>query len=141
MSADFSAESLIARNTALLALMDAGGSSAPAFTEFRTGTRPASVGDAASGTLVATATWAYPSSVLQTDGSLLLNAGTQVMATADGAPTWARTYNGKGLVVFDADVTVPNGAGDFWLAPVDGDGSSTQIYAGGLLQLSSGYIV
>jgi hypothetical protein len=128
-----------ARNNALLTLLDAGGAGAPAYTEFRTGTRPSGTDVGASGTLIATAPWAYPAGQIQAaTGLLALSIASQVLVTADGAPTWARTYNGAGVVLFDGDCTPPTGSGDFLITGATGDGSTTQVYAGGVILISSG---
>lgn len=124
-----------ARNGATLALMDAGGAGQPAVAELYAGMR----GDVGGSVRVASAPFAHPAAVLQEDGSLLLSIAAEVLASADGAPNWVRVKNGLGVVLFEGDVTLPGAGGDFQLAPSGvASPTSTQVWAGGALQLASG---
>lgn len=124
-----------ARNNGTLALLDAGGSGAPGYASCYGGTRPAD-GAAPGSSVLINALFAFPAGAVQGDGSILLAVGPEVLAIADGVVTWARVYNGLGVRLFDCDVSIPAGAGDLKLA-VSG-GSSTQVWAGGAVQLASG---
>jgi hypothetical protein len=138
MSVAISSSLRAARCSAVLTMLDDGGAGSPASATIYAGERPAP-GEPASGTLVATVAFSFPAGVVQPDGSLLLSVAPEALASADGAPAWLRVFSGTGVWLFDADVSLPGGAGDFWLAPTGVEApTSTQVYAGGVIQLASG---
>ncbi|RYU57041.1 hypothetical protein EWI61_13755 [Methylolobus aquaticus] len=67
------------------------------------------------------------------EGVLTLTPTAEVMITATGQATWARTVNGEGAVAWDCDVSELNGTGELRLP-------STTLYAGGFTRIVSGVI-
>ena len=61
-----------------------------------------------------------------------------MLASGSGIVTWARVFNGLGVRLFDCDVSIPGGAGDLWLTVAGSGGSTTQVWAGGVVQIASG---
>lgn len=122
-----------ARNAAadgVVDLLDAG--AAAGYIEVRTGTQPASVATAASGTLLATLTLADPAFGSATSGTA--TAGTitdDTSADATGTAGWFRAYDSNGNAIIDGDVTTSAaGTGDMQL-------DDTEIVAGGTVSISS----
>lgn len=93
-----------ARLNAITTLVDGGAS--PGYIEVRSGTRPANVNTAATGTVLATFTLADPSFGAAAAGVITLDADPDISATAaaTGTASWARGYDSTGAAVFDGDV-------------------------------------
>lgn len=97
-----------ARNAACDAAVDLLDADASAgYVEIRTGTQPATVATAASGTLLATCTLgdpAFGASGAVNPGEAVANAVATVQAVADGTAGWFRGYDGAGVAVIDGAV-------------------------------------
>lgn len=108
--------SLAARNAAgnaIVNLVDAGSTYPNGYFEIRTGTKPATPQDGASGTLLATLSFSFPAFGSFASGSATANAispDTNVDAT--GTAGWFRVYDRNGNAVFDGTVTITGGGGD-----------------------------
>lgn len=93
-----------ARNAECQALSDAldGG-----YFEVRTGTQPASVDDAATGTLIATVVLNTPSFLTPSGGSMVLDGPPTVLCVADADVdniTWGRFYTATDDACIDVDI-------------------------------------
>lgn len=102
---------------AITARFDAG--SGASTIQVRSGSQPASAGDAASGSLLATFTLDDPAFDAVDVGSSPL-AGTPLETTgaADGTAGWCRALTSDGATVMDGSVSVTGGGGDFQLNTV-----------------------
>lgn len=96
-------------------LLDTGASNG-AF-QLRSGSKPTSVGDAATGTLLATVVLERPCGTVSA-GVLTLIQDADAVAVATGAAAWARWIDGDGQVLFDTDVSIIGGAGEVQLTTV-----------------------
>lgn len=107
----------------------------PGTMQFYTATKPATPGAAiTTQTLLGTLTFSEPAGTI-TAGQL--NFATIIddsSVDADGVCTWVRILDGGGNWVMDGDVTDNLGTG-FVKMP------STQVYAGGILHITSAYLV
>ncbi len=83
----------------LLSALDSAG---PARVYLYAGTRPA-IGQAPSGSLVATCLLASPAGVVSVGGALQLAAGPQALVLDASTPTWARVCTGADQFLFDVD--------------------------------------
>lgn len=85
--------------------------------EIRSGSRPATVDAAATGTLLATLRLARPCGVVS-GGVLTLAAAYDVAVVAAGTAAWARWLDADGQVLWDTDVSIAGGAGEVQLTTV-----------------------
>lgn len=107
--------------------------------EIRSGTRPATANDLASGTLLATVTLIKPAFGTASSGAATLTDPAAVTGAADGTATWFRGMDSGNVVVFDGSVTATGGGGDLTLSTttistgltVDITGGSVTVPAGG----------
>lgn len=110
------------------------GGPAAGYLEVRTGSQPASVGTAASGTLLGTLVLSDPAFGNATSASPSVATASAITsdATADATGTagWFRAYDSTGVAVIDGSVTASGGGGDLQL-------DSTSIVAGGSIAISS----
>jgi hypothetical protein len=83
--------------------------------DIRSGTRPASADDLATGTLLATVTLADPAFGAASAGSATLTDPAPVTGAADGTATWFRGLDSAGATVLDGSVTATGGGGDLEL--------------------------
>ena len=83
--------------------------------EIRSGTKPAAVGDAATGTLLATLQLTKPCGTVS-GGVLTLTTAFDAVVVAAGGATWARWLDADGAVLMDTDVSVAGGAGEVQLS-------------------------
>lgn len=123
-----------ARNAAcdaVVDLIDAG--SGAGTMQLRSGTRPASPATTATGTLLATVTFADPAFGASATGSATCTDPAAVTAVGTGSATWCRIFDSSGTVVMDGTVTTTGGGGDVTLA-------STSIVSGDLIDLTGGQI-
>ena len=119
------------RATVILTALDAG--SGPATMAFYTATQPAKGVAVTDQTLLGTVTFSDPAGVVE-NGVLTLSAITDDnLADADGVASWARVLDSAGVFVMDVTVTNNAGAGPIKMA-------STQVYAGGIIRVSSGVL-
>lgn len=106
--------SVAARNARLQALVDQIG--AAARIEIRSGTRPANVATAATGTLLAELTGGSPFAPAPSGGVATANAITQdASANNTGTASWARILTSGSVAVMDIDVTATGGGGELQL--------------------------
>lgn len=114
---------------AIVDLLDAGAGAATI--EIRTGTQPATVGTAASGTLLGTLTCSDPAFGAAAAGVATASAITDdTSADATGTAGWFRAYDSDSVAVIDGDITATSGGGDMEL-------DDTSIVAGGTIAVSS----
>ena len=116
---------------AVVDLVDVGGAGT---IEVRSGAQPASAGDAATGTLLATFTLAATAFGAAAAGVATL-AGTPRSTTgvAAGTAGWARMRSGAGSTVADFSVTATGGGGDITM-------NTTTVSVGLALDLTSGTV-
>lgn len=107
--------------TAVVNLLDAG--TAAGTIQIRSGVRPATPQDVASGTLLVTVTLTDPAGGAAANGSVTITDPASVTGAADGTATWARFLDSAGVAVMDCDVSATGGTGDIKL-------STTTISAG-----------
>lgn len=88
---------------AVLALVNAG--AAGGYVEVRTGTQPASVATAASGTLLVTITFNDPAFAAAAAGVATLDVAPALtgQAVADGTAGWARIYDSNSVAIMDGE--------------------------------------
>ena len=114
---------------ALTALLNV--ASAAGHVKIYTGTQPASVGTAATGTLLSTLTLSVTAFGSAASGTATANAITSdTNAAASGTAGWFRAFDSAGTAVIDGSVTATGGGGDMTL-------NSTSIVAGGTVACSS----
>ena len=114
---------------ALTALLNV--ASAAGHVKIYTGTQPASVATAATGTLLSTLTLSVTAFGSASNGTATANAITSdTNAAASGTAGWFRAFDSAGTAVIDGSVTATGGGGDMTL-------NSTSIVAGGTVACSS----
>lgn len=120
------------RNTMLDAIITAlsAGPAAP-YLEVRSGTRPANVATAATGTVLAVFTLNDPAFGAAAAGTaaLVTTPALSSTALASGTATWVRVYDSTGVVILDG--TCGTSAAEFIL-------NTTNILAGAVIALASG---
>lgn len=84
--------------------------------QIRSGTRPASANDAATGTLLAEVVLGNPAFGDSAAGVATLADPDPVTGVAAGTATWFRVLDGDNATIFDGDVTATGGGGDLTLA-------------------------
>lgn len=118
--------------SALIAALDAG--SGPATVQIRSGTRPANVTVAATGTLLVTVTLNDPSFGTPANGVAAITttpANPTGTAVAAGTASWARVFDSDGNAIFDAGVGT---TGQEFLV------NTTNVLVGSVLNLTAGSI-
>lgn len=117
---------------AVVDLVDGGAGAG--YVEIRTGSQPATVATAASGTLLGTLTYSDPAFGNATTASpsvATANAITSdTTADATGTAGWFRVYDSAATAIMDGSITGTGGGGDMEL-------DSTSIIAGGTIAISS----
>lgn len=117
---------------AVVDLLDGG--SGAGYIEIRTGSQPATVATAASGTLLGTLTLSDPAFGNATTASPSVATASAITsdttADATGTAGWFRAYDSAGTAVIDGSVTATGGGGDLTL-------DSTSIVAGGTIAMSA----
>jgi hypothetical protein len=107
------------------------GGSGAGHIEIRTGSQPASVATAASGTLLATLVLSDPAFGAASNGVATASAITgDTSADNTGTAGWFRAYDSNNNAVIDGSVTATGGGGDMTL-------DSTSIVAGGAVNITS----
>jgi hypothetical protein len=110
-------------------LLDAG--AGPGKIEIRTGGQPASVGAAATGTLLGTLTLSDPAFGAAVNGVATAGAITgDTAADNTGVAGWFRSYDSNNNAVIDGSITVTGGGGDMTLDNIN-------IVAGGAINVTS----
>ena len=106
------------------------GGPAAGYIQIRSGSRPASANDAATGTLLATLTFSDPAfGSANSSGVATASAITQdSSADNTGTATWARVFDSTGATIFD--ISVGTSGADLNL-------DSTSIIAGGTVSVTS----
>lgn len=122
------------KNSTLTQIRDAiDAGSGAGYLQVRTGTIPADVATAVTGTLLGTLTFSDPCGTVgsPTPGALTMSAITQdSSADATGTATWARIFDSAGTAVMDIDISTTGGGGTLQL-------NTTNIVAGGPILISS----
>lgn len=126
--------STAARNAAANAAVDLlDGGSGPGTMQIRSGTRPATPATTATGTLLATVTFADPAFGAASTGVKTVADPAPVTAAATGTASWCRLLDSNAVAVLDGDVTATGGGGDVTLA-------STSIASGQTVDITGGTI-
>lgn len=86
--------------------------------QLRTGTKPATVATAVTGTLLATVTLADPSAPAAANGVLTFVDPAAVTGVAAGDVGYARFLDSTGAAVLDCTVTATGGGGDITMSTV-----------------------
>lgn len=122
------------KNSTLTQIRDAiDAGSGPGYLQVRSGTIPADVATAVTGTLLGTLTFADPCGVVGTPtvGALTMSPIIQdSSADLTGTATWARIFDSAGVAVMDIDISATGGGGTLQLNTVN-------IVAGGPILISS----
>lgn len=117
---------------ALVDLLDGG--SGAGYIEVRTGAQPASVGTAASGTLLGTLVLSDPAFGNATTASPSVATASAITsdstADASGTAGWFRAYDSAGTAIIDGSITASGGGGDMQLDNVN-------VVAGGTISISA----
>jgi hypothetical protein len=117
---------------AVVDLLDGGAGAG--YIEIRTGSQPATVATAASGTLLGTLTLSDPAFGNATTASPSVATASAITsdtnADATGTAGWFRAYDSAGTAIIDGSVTATGGGGDLTL-------DSTSIIAGGTIAMTS----
>ena len=127
--------SIAAAQAACDAVVDAlDGGPAAGYIEIRTGSQPATVATAATGTLLGTLTLSDPAFGAATAASPSVATAAAITsdtnADATGTAGWFRGYTSAGVAVIDGSITASGGGGDMTL-------DSTSIIAGGTIAVSA----
>lgn len=126
--------STAARNAAADAVVDLiDGASSAGTMQIRSGTRPATPATTATGTLLATVTFADPAFGAASTGSAAVSNPAPVTAVATGTASWCRILDSDSTAILDGDVTATGGGGDVTL-------SSTSISSGQTVDITGGSI-
>lgn len=116
------------------AVVDSLDGASPGYIEIRTGAQPATVGTAATGTLLGTLTLANPAFGNATTASPAVATANAITsdtsADASGTAGWFRAYTSAGVGVIDGNITATGGGGDLTL-------DTTSIVAGGTIAMTS----
>lgn len=117
---------------ALTALVDGG--SGPGTIQVRTGSQPATVATAATGTLLATLTCSDPAFGAATNASPAVATANAISsdssADASGTAGWFRIYDSSGTAVLDGSCSATGGGGDMTF-------DNAVFVAGGVVAVSS----
>jgi hypothetical protein len=119
------------RNDALVDSLDAG--SGAGTIKIYSGSRPATPGDAISGTLLVTITCADPAFGASSSGAATISDPAGVAAVATGTASHFRAADSDGNAKFDGSVTATGGGGDLTLA-------TTSIVSGATVDITGGTI-
>lgn len=103
-----------AKADAAVDLIDAG--TGAGSLQIRSGSRPASANDAATGTLLAEVILEDPAFGAASSGAASLVDPAPVTGAAAGTATWFRVLDGDDATIFDGSVTATGGGGDLTLA-------------------------
>lgn len=110
------------------------GGAGAGYIEIRTGSQPATVATAASGTLLGTVTLSDPAFGNATAASPSVATASAITndssADASGTAGWFRAYDSAGTGVIDGNITATGGGGDMTLDTVS-------IVAGGVISITS----
>ncbi|GAA0897670.1 hypothetical protein [Pseudonocardia zijingensis] len=106
--------------------------------EIRSGTRPPSANDAATGTVLATVELATPAFGDSADGTATLTDPPAVTGVAAGTATWFRALDGAGATVMDGSVSATGDGGDLQLATTAITAGLTVDITGGTVTMPSG---
>lgn len=106
--------------------------------QIRSGSRPASANDAATGTLLATVTLIDPAFGAASSGAATVADPASVTAVATGTATWWRGLDSNGATVCDGKVTATGGGGDLTLATVAIESGFTVDITGGTITMPAG---
>jgi hypothetical protein len=128
-----------ARNAACDAIVDRLDLGSGAGTiQIRSGTRPATPNDTATGTLLATVTLADPAFGAAATGVATLTDPASVTGAAAGTATWFRALDSDSNAVFDGSITATGGGGDLTLNTTTISVGLTVDITGGTITMPSG---
>lgn len=97
----------------IVGAIDSGSANSNGYLEIRSGTRPLSPQNSASGTLLATLNFSAVAFGDAVDGVATANTITEdTSIDATGVASWFRIYDKDGNAVMDGDITVTGGSGD-----------------------------
>lgn len=117
---------------AVVDLLDGGAGAG--YIEVRTGAQPASVGTAATGTLLGTLTLSDPAFGAATSANPAVATAAAITsdssADASGTAGWFRGYDSAGTAVIDGSITATGGGGDMEL-------DNVTVVAGGTISISA----
>jgi len=128
------------RNTMCNAIVDSVDAGGAGTIQIRSGTRPASPADAATGTLLATVTLAATAFGAAASGSATIVDPAGVTAAATGTASWFRALSGGGAAQFDGSVTATGGGGDLTLASTSVVTGTTVDVTGGTISVPQGTV-
>lgn len=130
--------STAARNAALDAVVDLidGGSGAGTM-QIRTGSPPG-IGNAATGTLLATVTFQDPAFGSASSGSVSVSDPAGVTAVATGTAGYVRILDSNAAAVLEGTVTASGGGGDVTLSTTSITSGATIDITGGSLSMPAG---
>lgn len=110
------------------------GGAGAGYIEIRTGAQPASVGTAASGTLLGTLTLSDPAFGNATSANPSVATASAITsdtnADATGTAGWFRAYDSAAVAIIDGSITATGGGGDMTL-------DSVSIVAGGTIAITA----
>jgi hypothetical protein len=106
--------------------------------EIRSGTRPTSANDAATGTVLATVVLQTTAFGAATNGTATLNDPPAVTGVAAGTATWFRALDGAGATVMDGSVVATGDTGDLQLATTSISVGLTVDITGGTVSMPAG---
>ena len=109
------------------------GGAGAGYIEIRTGTQPASVGTAATGTLLGTLTLSDPAFGAATSANPSVATASAITsdtnADATGTAGWFRAYDSAAVAIIDGSITATGGGGDMTL-------DNVSVVAGGTIALT-----
>lgn len=117
-------------------LLDAGAGAGTI--QIRSGTRPASANDAATGTLLASVVLVDPAFGAASGGVATLANPAAVTAVGAGTATWCRFLDSNAATVMDGGVTVTGGGGDLTLVTTSITVGLSVDITGGTFTMTSG---
>jgi len=106
--------------------------------QIRSGSRPASANDAATGTLLATVTLIDPAFGAASAGVATVANPAAVTAVATATATWFRALDSNAATIFDGSVTATGGGGDLTLATTSITTGLSVDITGGTFTMPSG---
>lgn len=113
MAISISTQARNAAGAAIAALVDSGTTLANGFMEIRTGTKPATPQDTASGILLGVVNFSNPAFGSFSNGVATANAiSPDTAADNTGTAGWFRIYNRNSVAVMDGTITITGGGGD-----------------------------
>lgn len=104
--------------TRITTLINAGSNKTRGYLEIRTGDKPSTPQNDATGTLLATLQFSRPAFGTFNNGVAISNPISSGTAVAAGVATWFRIYNRDNAAIMDGDITIIGQGGDIELNDV-----------------------